>query len=113
MVGRADARPPSSPSWLQFSFSDLISDSCRCSALHLDNGCLLLFCYKRVTSRNWTKVQYARHDSTANRSGPAPTYGAYSNAPRFLSGRRQVGGFDCSRDEEKLFEGHPRLAKAA
>jgi hypothetical protein len=48
---------------LIFSF---ISDSCRCSAHHWGGGCLLLFCYKRVTLRYWTKVQYAGPDSRPN-----------------------------------------------
>lgn len=59
-------------------------------------------------------IQVALCDEIYRASGsPALTSGACSKAPRFLSGRRPVGGFDCSGDEKKLFEGHSQLAKAA
>jgi hypothetical protein len=36
-----------------------------------------------------------------------------SECPCFLAGRREIGRFDCSGNEKKLFEGHVQLAKAA
>ncbi len=59
-------------------------------------------------------IQVARCDEISRAPGsPAFTSGTCSKAARFLSGRRQVGGFDCSCDEKKLFEDHPQFAKAA
>jgi hypothetical protein len=36
-----------------------------------------------------------------------------SKRPIFLAGCQQVGWFECGRYEKELFEGHPKLAKAA
>src|SRR5271170_5392332 len=64
MVVRAGPPLPSSPSWLQFSFSDFISDSCRCSALPSGSGCLRVFCYKRVTFTQLDQSPIRHRDTT-------------------------------------------------
>jgi hypothetical protein len=89
------------------------SDSCRCSALHLDSGCLLFSLLQTCDLTQLDQSPIRPQDSAPNRSGPALTNGACSKSPRFLSFPRQVGGLDCSRDEKESFEGHPQLAKAA
>jgi len=95
MVVRAGPPLPSSPSWLQFSFSDFISDSCRCSALPSGSGCLRVFCYKRVTFTQLDQSPIRHRDTTPSLR---PTIGTLPprNAPisahsRWLQ-RRPLGG---------------------